>query len=146
MQPNRYIHLSPEEIETLEEGVKHHLKFHFRTRCECLLLSHQGYKVVEIAKLLEVRTHTVRFWMDNWEQQGIVGLQIRPGRGRKLALPLTNPAFLEDLQTLLRLNPQSLAVVALEMSKKWNCLLSKESLQRFIKKSSITAGVDFGSV
>lgn len=146
MQPNRYIQLSPEEIETLEEGVKHHLKAHFRTRCESLLLSHRGYKVVDIAKLFEVRTHTVRFWMDNWEQKGIVGLNIRSGRGRKLALPINNPAFLEDLQMQIRFNPQSLSVIALEMSKKWDCLLSKESLQRFIKKSLVTVGADCGSV
>lgn len=146
MQAKRYIHLSPEEILTLAEGVKHHLKAHFRTRCESLLLSNRGYTVIAIAELLEVRTHTVRFWMDNWEQQGLVGLNIRPGRGRKLSLPINKPAFLEDLQTQIRLNPQSLAVVALEMSKKWDCLLSKESLQRFIKKNLVTAGVDSGSV
>ena len=140
MQLKGYIHLSAEEQATLEEGSKHDFKAHFPTRCETLLLSARGYQVVEIAQLFEVRTHPVRFWMDNWEQRGIVGLNIPPGRGRKLALGLTNAAFLEDLQTQIGLNPQSLAAVALDMSKKWHCALSKEQLQGFIKKTWLPLG------
>jgi transposase len=146
MQPNRYIQLSSEEVATLAEGAKHHHKAHFRIRCETLLLSARGYKVVEIAQLFQVRPHTVRFWMDNWEQKGLVGLNIRSGRGRKAALPLSNPALVEDLQAQIRLNPQSLEAVALAMSKKWHCTLSKGQLQRFIKKSSVTAGAASASV
>jgi predicted ArsR family transcriptional regulator len=151
MQPNRYIQLSSEEVATLAEGAKHHHKAHFRIRCETLLLSARGYKVVEIAQLFQVRPHTVRFLMDNWEQKGfvgfnMVGLNIRSGRGRKAALPLSNPALVEDLQAQIRLNPQSLEAVALAMSKKWHCTLSKGQLQRFIKKSSVTAGAASASV
>jgi transposase len=146
MQPNRYIQLSSEEVATLAEGAKHHRKAHFRTRCEALLLSDRGYKVVEIAQLFQVRPHTIRFWMDNWEQKGLVGLNIRAGRGRKAALPLSNPALVADLQAQILLNPQSLEAVALEMSKKWHCTLSKGQLQRFIKKSSVTAGDACASV
>jgi len=102
MQPNRYIQLSSEEVATLAEGAKHHCKAHFRIRCETLLLSARGYKVVEIAQLFQVRPHTVRFWMDNWEQKGLVGLNIRSGRGRKAALPLSNPALVEELQAQIR--------------------------------------------
>ena len=146
MQANRYIHLSAEEVATLAEGAKHHRKAHFRSRCTSLLLSARGYKVVDIAQLLEVRPHTVRFWMDNWEQKGLVGLMIQAGRGRKAALQLSNAALVEDLQAQIRLHPQSLEEVAVEMSKKWHCALSKGQLQRFIKKSSVTAGAASASV
>jgi transposase len=102
MQPNPYIHLSAEQVATLAEGAKHHLKAHFRTRCETLLLSNRGYKVMEIAQLFVVRPHTVRVWMGNWEQKGLVGLSIRSGRGRKAAPQLSNPLLVEELQAQIR--------------------------------------------
>lgn len=110
MQSNRYITSNNEEVNTLEEAVKNHGKSYFRIRCESILLSHRGYKVVEIAQLQQVRTHTVRAWMDSWEQKGIAGLQIVSGRGRKAAIQLCNTALVEQLQQELQGNPQSLAL------------------------------------
>ena len=135
MQANRYITTSNEEITTLEAGVKNHSKSYFRMRCEALLLSSRGYKVVEIAKFCQVRTHTVRAWMDSWEQGGIAGLQIASGRGRKAAIALSDTSLVEQIKQELQLNPQCLAQVGEQISKSTGLSLSKGQLKRFIKKS-----------
>ena len=95
MKPYRYIALSAAELETLENGYKNGKKFHFRTRCHSLLLSHRGFKVVEIATLLKKDECTVRRWMDNWEHKGIVGLFLGKGRGKKPALVATEAHVVE---------------------------------------------------
>lgn len=55
----RKIKLLPEEEQTLTEGYKNHPKFHFRLRCQALLLSHQGIRVKEIANIAKTRTRTI---------------------------------------------------------------------------------------
>lgn len=135
MQANRYIISNNEEVNTLGEAVKNHGKAYFRMRCESILLSHRGYKVVEIAQLQQVRTHTVRAWMDSWEQKGLAGLQIASGRGRKAAIQLCNTALVEQIQQELSGNPQSLAQVGEQIRKNTGLSLSKDQLKRFIKKS-----------
>lgn len=79
----RYVKLSQTERTTLEEGYKNHTKSHVRQRCQALLLSDEGWKVPEIARLHHVRTRTIYTWMNRWQEKGIVGLMILPGRGLK---------------------------------------------------------------
>lgn len=146
MQANRYITTSNEEITTLAEGVKNHSKAYFRMRCEGLLLSSRGYKIAEIAQLYEVRTPTVRAWMDSWEQTGIAGLQIASGRGRKATIQLSDTVLVAQIKQELALNPQRLAQVGEQLSKSTGICLSKGQLQRFIKKSYLILGAGSGSV
>lgn len=79
----RYLTLGSWERKTLEEGYCHHPKHHFRQRCHALLLSDEGQTVPQIAKLFKTRTRTIYTWMNRWQNTGIVGLMILPGRGLK---------------------------------------------------------------
>lgn len=135
MQANRYIKLNEAEIVTLEEGVKNHKKAYFRMRCESLLLSNRGYKIEEIARLFEVRTHTVRFWMNRWENHGIVGLQIAKGRGRKAGICLADVSLVEALEAQVALHPQSLETVGEQIKQQRDISLSKGQIKAFLKKS-----------
>ncbi len=135
MNPYRYINLSALEIATLEEGLKQHNKSFFRTRCHALLLSQRGYKVMEIATLLQVRSHTVRLWMNNWEEKGLAGLQISAGRARKAAIQLSDTALVTQLEQQLALNPQSLTSVCEQLNQDNGLSLTTGQLLRFIKKS-----------
>lgn len=91
----RTIQLSQPERITLEEGYEHHTKSHVRRRCQALLLSDEGWKVAEIACLHHVRTRTIYTWMNRWEQLGIVGMMILPGRGVKPKLSAQDQAVVE---------------------------------------------------
>ena len=135
MKPYRYITLSTQEIETLEEGLKHHAKSFYRSRCQALLLSHRSYKVMEIASVLQVRSHTVRLWMSNWEQKGLAGLQISTGRGRKAAISVSDIDLVAQIQEQLGLNPQSLFSVCEQLNQANALSLTPSQLLRFIKKS-----------
>lgn len=135
MKPYRYIKLSNDEAETLEEGLKNHAKSFYRTRCHALLWSHRGYKVMEIASLLQVRSHTVRLWMSNWEANGLAGLQISAGRGRKATIAVSDVHLIAQIHEQLRLNPQSLASVCEQVNQGNGLSLTSGQLLRFIKKS-----------
>lgn len=135
MQTNRYVRLSKEELLTLEEAITNHAKAHFRIRCASLVLSSRGYQVAELAKLYQVRTHTVRAWMDSWEQKGIAGLQIAVGRGRKAAIQPSNTELVAQIKQELSVNPQRLEQVGAQINQKTGLSLSKDQLKRFIKKS-----------
>lgn len=150
MQANRYIALSEGEVLTLSEGEvltlregeKNHQKAYFRHRCSSLLLSNRGYKVEEIARIFEVRTHTVRFWMNQWETHGIAGLSIGKGRGRKGAICLSDVSLEEAIQEQVSLHPQSLAQVCEQLKQGEGVNLSKAQVKGFLKKKPGIAGVD----
>jgi transposase len=131
----KYIKLTLEEIITLEQAVKNHPKSHFRTRCESLLLSNRGYDIKSIATLFQTRIHTIGTWFSNWNEKGIVGLQIVTGRGRKSDLSTVSDALIEDIKEQIALNPQGLDAVCLQINQKWGLSLSKAQVKKFIKKN-----------
>ena len=79
----RYLLLTDLEETTLREGYKNHPKFHVRNRCHALLLSFEGLTIPVIKSILKTRRRTIYSWMNRWEEKGIVGLMIAPGRGVK---------------------------------------------------------------
>ncbi|HEX2998826.1 MAG TPA: helix-turn-helix domain-containing protein [Armatimonadota bacterium] len=63
-------------------------KAYMRERCAAILKVAQGFTVAQVAKslLLRRRRHeTVADWLQRYKEDGISGLRIRPGRGRKPA-------------------------------------------------------------
>jgi transposase len=86
----RYISLTEGEVLTLEEGHKHHYSKDFRNHCQALLMNSRRIQVKQISSIFQVRTRTIYTWMDRWESEGISGLMIRPGRGRKPKLSIKN--------------------------------------------------------
>lgn len=91
----RYIKLTDSERSTLEEGYKYHAKFHVRQRCQSLLLSDEGWPVKQIAQLHQVRTRTIYTWMNRWQDLGLVGVMILPGRGVKPKLSAQDQGIVE---------------------------------------------------
>jgi transposase len=48
--------------------------------------------------IFEVRTRTIYTWMNSWESEGIYGLMIHPGRGRKPKLSITDDNLVEHIK------------------------------------------------
>ena len=96
----RFITLKEEERQDLEKIYHNHAKSHVRQRAHCLLLSNRGYKVPKLAKFFSTRTHTVRSWFSRWEKEGVVGLEIRPGRGLKPSIRLENTVLVSRILVL----------------------------------------------
>lgn len=91
----RKIKLDKFEEITLSECVKNHKKHHVRQRCQAMLLSNESWSVPIISSLLKTRTRTIYSWMNNWEKEGIVGLFIKQGRGRKSSLNIEDKEIVE---------------------------------------------------
>lgn len=88
MAAARTLALSPEQRQTLQCARDHHPKPYARERAAAILKVADGWPVSHVAAyglLKEHREETVSEWLDRYEQEGVAGLRIRPGRGRKPA-------------------------------------------------------------
>jgi transposase len=129
----RFVKLSKAELVTLQEGHKNGSQFQFRNRCQCLIFSHQGKTVSELAQFFEVSQMTVYSWFDRWEKSGITGLMNQPGRGRKPILSLQNPTHIESVKTAVRKNAQSIKAMVAELESTLETGMSVDTVKRFLK-------------
>ena len=74
--------LTPEMKQMLQEMWRNHPILRCRQRAHGILLSARGYRIPQIAQILEVERRAVSAWIDNWETCGLFGLydQARSGR------------------------------------------------------------------
>lgn len=82
------IQLEPAEVLTLQEMLKAHPKPYMRERAAAILKVHGGLSGREVALHRLNQRHapdTIYDWIHSYLREGIAGLQIKPGRGRKPA-------------------------------------------------------------
>ena len=80
--------LSPEERTELERARDHHAEAHVREKAAAILKIADGLSGREVAlhRLLKHRRpDTVYDWVRRYRAEGIAGLAVKPGRGRKPA-------------------------------------------------------------
>jgi transposase len=136
----RFVKLSEAELITLQEGHKRGSQFQFRNRCQCLVFSHQGRTVPELAKFFEINPITIYGWFDRWEKEGLVGLMNKPGRGRKPILSLQNPKHVESVKTAVGRNAQTLKSVVAELETVLEEEMSVDTVKRFLKNLVSVSG------
>ena len=100
-----------------------------------LTLSSRGYDVQNLSELYQVRTHTIRAWMDKWVEKGLEGFSITAGRGRKAEIELENTTLVNAIKSAVELNPQDLNTICVELNQAHGLDLNKGKLKRFLKKS-----------
>lgn len=130
----RYITLTEEERATLEQCYRHHNKHHIRQRCHSLLLSNGGMQAKEIAALFSVRTRTIYFWLDRWEQMGLSGLWIQPGRGLKARLKVEEAGLVSLIKKKALTHARSLKRMCQQLSESLGFQVSRHMLRAFLKK------------
>ena len=129
--------LPDEEKQTLEAGHQNGNKPYFRNRCQCILLSANGFGVKELATIYHTRTRTIYEWLHRYEQDGFLGLTIKPGRGLK-APPLDlTPEKEMIIKEEITQNPQSLREVAALLSIRFGFSLTKAALRNYLKKTKV---------
>ena len=57
-----------------------------RTRAGAIILSNSDVHLNDIAKIFDVTTRSVFGWFKDFQEEGIISLKCRKGRGRKLLL------------------------------------------------------------
>lgn len=88
MPLGRQIHLTPEQRQALESLRDRSPKPYLRERAAAILKVADGQYAAEVARsgLLRRRDpDTLYSWLERFEQEGIAGLEVRPGCGRKPA-------------------------------------------------------------
>jgi transposase len=128
----RYVTLKTEEIEALEQGSKNSNNT-IRKRSHCLLLSHQGRTIIDMANIFDVDRRTIERWFNKWEKEGLNSLPITAGRGVKTRLK-----GLEDvLSKQLEIHSRNLKNVLLHLEEKHNIRICKKTLQNFLKDTGL---------
>jgi len=86
MKPYRYAVLTDEQKKDLEKRLKKAPLHHLRQKYQAVLLSHRRYRIDQLAAILGRCEKTIRNWLNTWQNEGIDGFQIAPGRGRPAVL------------------------------------------------------------
>jgi transposase len=130
--------LSQSQLAELESGYKYGANNVFRAHCQAILLSHQGYTVQELMQIFDCRKNTIYDWFNRYQSDGIAGLQIKQGRGRKPKLTADDKAIVEEQ---VQQNRRKLSLAKAAIEKELGKELSRSTLTRFLK-SMVTVGAD----
>ncbi len=134
----RYINLTERERSKLEIGYKSGKKNTFRTRCHYILLSDQGFSMKEICKIHSISQISLGKWYTRYEEQGIEGLHTAKGPGRPQIVRIDNEADSKLFEKWVEDNAQNLKPVLVEIEKHFGKTISKRTLQRILKKRTIS--------
>jgi len=88
MPKRRYLSLTAEEREELLIVRDHHPKAYMREKAAALIKINEGMSphAVALHGLLRRRApDTIYKWMDRYAEEGVRGLEVKAGRGRKPA-------------------------------------------------------------
>lgn len=117
--------------ETLKEMEKKHPKNRARKRAQIILLSNEGYKIDEIAKIQRIRRNAVSNCIMRWETEGITGLLDRPKEGRPRKLnPQEEERAVELIEEDRRNSKQAHSQLQKETGKEFSEWTFKRSLKR----------------
>ena len=80
--------LSADAHRELEQVVRHGQPAHVRVKAVALLALADGRKIGEVARLVRCSRQALTEWRKRYRAEGLSGLQVRPGRGRRSAIDL----------------------------------------------------------
>jgi transposase len=123
--------LEEEVKKMLEKGYRTDKNHSFRSRCQLILLKSEGRSSQEVGGILKICSMSVNNWTAKFRANGIEGLRIQSGRGRKPILSKENDADL--VIEIVKKNRQRLSVAKAEIEKESGKQLSTITLQRFLK-------------
>lgn len=129
------ITLDDKQRAALEHGYRNGKAHPFRQHCHIVLLKAQGHKSQEVAALLGCHENSVNFWLHRFLDEGIEGLHIKPGRGRKTILSETADA--ERVRQAVKQHRQRISLAKAELQADLGKAFSQRTLVRFLK--SLTA-------
>ena len=137
------IALTTEERTALEKGYKFGKVHGFRQRCQMILLKSKQKPSREIAGQLNCCMVSVNQWVKRYQSEGIDGLHIKNGRGRKPILQ--NETDLCAVRLAVQANAeQSLRGIVLwqrlrlaqnKLQEELGKQFSRSTLKRFLKKT-----------
>ncbi len=131
------IELSEEERRELEQEYRSGKTHSYRQRCRGVLLKGEGRSSAAVAERLGCHEVSVNDWLRRYQAEGIAGLKLRSGRGRKAIL---NEADLVKVKEVVAEHRQKLSVAREELEQALGKSFSQDTLTRFVKKTLAVIG------
>jgi transposase len=125
------ITLDDKQRAALEHGYRNGKTHTFRQHCQIVLLKAQGRKSQEIAALLGCNQKSVNDWLHRFKNEGIEGLHIKPGRGRKAILSEATDST--KVRQAVRQHRQRIKLAKAELEAALGKEFSQRTLVRFLK-------------
>ena len=130
----RYVRISTAaQREALEEGYRNGKTHDFRLRCHCLLLSAQGRSIPELKEFFEVSHLSIYNWFNRFESEGIDGLKIRSGRGRKRKLDIDSKDHITLVKKGLSKENRSVQQLRQDLANNHQIEVCDSTLRNFLK-------------
>ena len=111
---------------------KHHL---VKQRAQCILLSFQGWTMPQLIPLFGISRKTLYTWLTRWEDERLVGLDDRSGRGRK---PKLTDAQKQQVRAWVAADPKNLKNVLDQVQAEWGLEVSQDTIKRVVKALGMT--------
>jgi transposase len=125
--------LSDEQHAALETGYKQGKTHSFRQHCQMILLKAQKKPSREIAQMLGCCMVSVNHWVKRYQSEGLDGLQIKEGRGRRAIL--RKETDLQAVRVAVAANRQRLCLAQDALQAELGKQFSTMTLKRFLKKT-----------
>lgn len=124
--------LTDEQRAVLEKGYKFGKVHGFRQRCPMILLKAQQKPSREIAERLGCCMVSVNGWVRRYQSEGVDGLHIKGGRGRKAILQTQTDLL--TVRLAVQTNRQRLSLAQDKLQNELGKQFSRSTLKRFLKK------------
>lgn len=131
---NKYIEtLTEEQKASLHKGYSYGKSPLLRKKCHCILMSHSGKNKTELSSFFQVSEHSILQWFKLWEKNGIEGLTLKAGRGRKAKLDIKKSNHVEKVKLLIENEPKNLNKVQAQIAQDLGVDVCKRTVKRFLK-------------
>lgn len=128
--------LTEAERETLRAAMAYGPSARVRQRAQAVYGSDQGFRIGQLATLLDADRDTVSAWLDRWERDGLRGLYDAPRCGRPM---IYTPAEQQQLRAWVDAEPRQLKQAQARLAETTGKHASGATLKRVLKKSMATA-------
>jgi transposase len=85
----------------------------------------------QLIRLFNISRKTLYNWLTRWEDERLIGLYDRIGKGRK---PKLDQDQKQQIKEWVKKNPKNLKKVLNEVQEEWGVSISKETIKRIVKK------------
>lgn len=138
------ITVTDEELAALNKAAKHGPSHSFRLRCQAVLLKTDPQNKrtsLAAAQQLGCCEMSVNDWLRRYQEQGLTGLTVKKGRGRKPILD--RDTDLAAVRRAVQSSRQRVSLAKAELEQELGKEFSLLTLRKFLKKTAAaTNGLD----
>lgn len=125
--------LTAEQRTALEKGAKYGTTPSYRLRCQAVLLKTEKRTSLAVAARLGCCEMAVNNWLKRYQEQGLAGLKLKKGRGRKAILQTQTD--LEAVRRAVQDSRQRISLAKAQLQQELGKEFSVLTLKRFLKKT-----------